>query len=1139
MKCKLLEQIWYMTKLVFYGTVIQCFMLSILLAADINAQRKSIDDIYLDIDLKNSSIKHALRVIEKETGLYFAYSDSSLDKNIKIHFSSDEVSLRDVLSYLSKKSNLQFKRVNETINVSKKRGDHEAVTETITSQSQTREISGKITSEQDIGGLPGVNVVVKGTSQGSVTDVEGNYKLEVPDDNSILVFSSVGFITEEIAVESRSIIDLIMIPDVTALDEIVVIGYGEQKKANLTGSVVTVSEADFENRVVSNPVQALQGKVAGLRVTQTTGTPGNEGLTFQIRGVNSFSSDPAISNVVKNQPLILINGIVGDLTSLDPAFIESITVLKDAASASIYGARAANGVILVTTKGGAGKGLNVSYTGRVMTQSRINLLDRYRESVDFMELVNDVVAPFTGRFYSDEVISNFKNNPSDEFPNFNHEDFYIRNVTIQNHNIQIGGATEKTNYNIGFGYWNQDGITKGFGYKRLNALFNVESQVNDFVKIGVFVSGVDGRRIEPYNGERDYLMGILSQSPTYKPTLLDGSGRYTGSNAGSLLESQGYADIASKNALAISDSDNARIYDNFFTLNSNAYVDVTLLKGLTWYSKIGANITQTDWKRRRPVLRMYSYRSGEFQGNLDNIGSEELIHRVGNEQHYTMFSHLRYQKSFNDAHNFSVMLGASQETRKLETIQGVRRGFASPNLDVLSGAPTDGQTTAGNINEFVLQSLFGRITYDYKGKYLFEANFRRDGSSRFSEDNRYGFFPSFSAGWRVSEEAFMENASSWLTNLKIRFSNGKMGNDQIGFYPYQSVLNLGKDYPFGGSLTGGGRRDQLANPNIKWEETQITDFGLDLSIKGNLFSMTFDYYDKTTDGILRIAQLPKYSGLTAPFVNEGVVNNKGVDLILGHQYNIGEFNYGVNVNFSKYTNKLIKFGTRTFDTNAMIEGKEMNRFFMYETDGIYQNQTEIDNGPTPRWPAVPGDLRFKDVDGDGAITPDDRVDVDGVNPDFFYGIEITAKWKGFDFAIFFQGEKGRKVIVNNEWSLIMPFSVHGAQPIYWWDDSWTPENQSTEKPRMFYYGAPDGQSIKAPSTFWLREASYMRLKNLSLGYTLPSHVLENVFLSNVRFFFNAENLATFSKFEFGDPERPSDNLYPMFRTLTLGATIKF
>ncbi len=1138
MKCKLLEQIWYMTKLVFYGTVIQCFMLSVIFAADINAQRKSIDDIHLDLDLKNSSIKKALKVIEKETGLYFAYSDSSIDKNVKIDYSTEDASLRDVLRYLAKKSNLQFKRVNETINVSMNVDNQLSVTEMITIV-QGREVTGRVISQEDNDGLPGVNVIVKGTSQGSVTDVEGNYKVEVPDESSTLVFSSVGFISEEVTVGQQSIIDMVMVADLTALDEIVVIGYGEQKKANLTGSIVTVNAADFENRVVSNPIQALQGKVAGLRVAQTTGTPGNEGLTFQIRGVNSFSSDPSISSVVKNQPLILINGIVGDLTTLDPSFIESITVLKDAASASIYGARAANGVILVTTKSGAGqKGLNVSYTGRVMTQSRINLLERFRESVDFMELVNDVVAPFTGRFYSDEVINNFKNNPSDEFPNFDHEKFYIRNVTIQNHNIQIGGSTGKTNYNIGLGFWNQDGITKGFGYKRLNALFNIESQVNDFVKIGIYASGVDGKRIEPYNGERDYLMGILSQSPTYKPTLLDGSGRYTGSNGGSEPESQGYADIASKNALAISDSENARIYDNSFNINSNVFMDVTLLKGLTWYSKVGIDITQTDWKRRRPVLRMYSYRSGEFQGNLDNIGTEQLEQRMGTKKHYTMFSHLRYQKSFNDAHNFSVMIGASQETQRLENIQGIRRGFASPKLDVLSGAPTDGQTNAGNIREFVLQSIFGRVTYDYKGKYLLEANFRRDGSSRFSEENRYGFFPSYSAGWRISEEAFLENAS-WLTNLKVRFSSGKMGNDQIGFYPYQSVIDLGQDYPYNGTLIGGGRRDQLANPNIRWEETKITDIGIDLNIKGDLFSMTLDYYDKTTDGILRTAQLPRYSGLQPPFVNEGVVNNKGIDLIMGHSNTIGDFRYGVNLNFSKYTNKLVKFGTRTFDLNSMIEGKEMDRYFMFQSDGIYQNQTEIDNGPTPRWPAVPGDLRYKDIDGDGAITPDDRVDVDGVNPDFFYGIEITANWKGFDFAIFFQGEQGRKVLVNNEWSLIMPFAVHGAAPIYWWDDSWTPENPSTTKPRMFYYGAPDGESIKAANTFWLREASYMRLKNLSIGYTLPSEVLEKVFLNHVRVFFNAENLATFSKFEFGDPERPSDNLYPLFRTLTLGTTIKF
>ena len=536
---------------------------------------------------------------------------------------------------------------------------------------------------------------------------------------------------------------------------------------------------------------------------------------------------------------------------------------------------------------------------------------------------------------------------------------------------------------------------------------------------------------------------------------------------------------------------------------------------------------------------MYSYRTGEFQGNLDNIGSEQLIHRMGNTQHYTIFSHLNYQKTIFEDHNFGLMVGASQETDAFEVLGGTRRGFASPSLDVLSGAPSAGQTNEGSLDEFVLRSTFGRFTYNYKSKYLFEANFRRDGSSRFSEDNRYGFFPSFSAGWRVSEENFLKGSSDWLTNLKLRFSYGKMGNDLVGLYPYQSVLALGQDYPLGSDLQGGAVKVALSNPNIRWEETEITDIGLDLSLWGSLFNMTFDYYDKTTDGILRLAQLPSTSGLLPPFVNEGVVNNKGFELILGHQNKIGEVSYGANFNFSRYRNKLVEFGTRTFDTNSFIEGKEMNRYFMYQDDGIYQNQAEIDNGPTPRWPAKPGDIRFKDVDGDGAITPDDRVDVDGVNPDFFYGLELSAQWKGFDVSAFFQGEKGRKVLVNNQWSLVLPFSVHGANPITWWDDSWTIDNPSTTKPRALAYSAPEGQSIKEPSTFWLRNTSYMRLKNLSIGYTLPSNIMDDLFLDSVRLFVNAENLMTFSKFEFGDPERPGDNLYPVFRTLTMGATIKF
>ncbi|GAA3575993.1 TonB-dependent receptor [Snuella lapsa] len=1090
----------------------------------------------ISLDLENTSIQNVFNTIESSSDFRFLYNHLKvdLDRKVSIHVKKERIS--DILKSLFADTDVYFtvKKKLIILKTSKKKEDKEVIVATPFQQS----VTGKITDANGVP-LPGASILVKGTTNGTQTDFDGNFSLNITTENAILVISYIGYTTKEIPVNNQTSITVSLEENTAELDEVVVVGYGTQKKVNLTGSVVTVSEEDFENRNVSNPVQALQGRVAGLRVTQTTGAPGNEDVTFQLRGVNSFSSDSNISSVDKNKPLVLINGLVGNMNDLDPAFIESVTVLKDAASASIYGARAANGVILVTTKKGAADKTSITYTGRIMNQSMINQLDRDWNSVNFMEKVNAWLAPYTGRYYSDEVINNFRNNPnSDEFPNFNHEDFYLKNVTINSHSLQIGGTSGKTRYNVGVGHWDQDGIAAGFTFKKTNVLVNLESEVTDYFKVGAFVNGTVSKRTEPYNGERDYLMGILSQSPTYKPWLLDGSGRYTGSNNGSLPESVGYADVSSKNAYAISNNPNALTYDDRLAINANAFADIKLLDGLNWYTKFGADITQTDYKNRRPVLRMYSYRSGEFQGNMDNIGDEQLIHRVGKREHYTIFSHLNYQKTINEDHNFGLMVGLSQETDKYETIEGIRRGFASPNLDVLSGAPSAGQTNAGNIEEFTLRSFFGRFTYNYKSKYLIEANFRRDGSSRFHKDNRYGVFPSFSAGWNISKEDFLSDVD-WLSNLKLRASYGQMGNDLVGLYPYQSVLALGKDYPFSNLLQGGALREALSNPNIRWEETEITDIGFDLAMFNNRFTMTFDYYDKTTDGILRVAQLPLSSGLLAPFVNEGVVNNKGFEIVTGYQNTINDFSYGINFNISAYKNKLVKFGARTFDLNAMIEGKEINRYFMYQADGIYQSQAEIDNGPTPRWPAAPGDIRLKDIDGDGAITPDDRIDVDGVNPDFFYGFDLTAKYKNWDFSAFFQGEQGRKVLVNNEWSLILPFTVHGANPITWWDDAWTPENPSTTKPRAIAYSAPEGQSIREATTFWLRDASYLRLKNLNIGYTLPSELMDKIFLDKVRLFVNAENLLTFSDFEFGDPERPGDNLYPMFRTLTAGATIKF
>jgi TonB-linked SusC/RagA family outer membrane protein len=611
--------------------------------------------------------------------------------------------------------------------------------------------------------------------------------------------------------------------------------------------------------------------------------------------------------------------------------------------------------------------------------------------------------------------------------------------------------------------------------------------------------------------------------------LPDGSGRFT-SRAWPQIE----VFRGEKNLLGLAAMGGA--WNRTVGLNGSVSTDVNLRENLTWTTRLGMQHDQTRNKWHRPLIPTYNWFTGDFDMYADRLSEILLNRRDSLYTYYTAYSTLNYNASFGGVHNLAVMAGTSVEKRTGERLEGSRRGFASQDLDVLDAGPAEGQTAGGRLNEYGLTSLFGRVNYNYLGKYLLEATIRRDGSSRFPPANKYAVFPAVSAGWRLSEEGFIRNRMPFLEELKLRASYGLLGKDDVrGDYPYQAALRTGYDYPFGDQVQAGVARVALNNERIRWEETKIADVGLDL-LAARGISLTADYYVKTTSGILRPSQLPGYAGLDAPVVNQGVVRNKGLELTLGYQSRVGEVQYGATAVFATYRNKVTKFGAPEIGgTTIMKEGLEIDRYFLYEADGIYKSQAEIEAGPKPLLPAVPGDIRLKDLNGDGSITADDRTDVDGRHPNFEYGLDLSASWKGLDLSAFVQGEQGRKAFVN-DWH-VRPFQGGGGI-ISWWRDAWSPENPNSEKPRLVH-SEFRSTSVWANSTYWLRDVSYLRLRNVTLGYTLPQSLSQKMRLDRARLYLTGENVLTLTPFEFGNPEQANTGSYPFYRTLMLGLDVAF
>lgn len=1009
----------------------------------------------------------------------------------------------------------------------------------------------------------GVTVVVQGdAAHGTVTDINGGYTLNNVQPNAALKFTYVGMKTQTVGVNGRTTINVVMESDEEILEEVVVVGYGTQRKVNLTGAVGNVTSDELNSRIAPSTSSLLQGRTPGLQITQNSAMPGSENVEIRIRGMGTFSS-------AGNNPLILIDGVEGDFNKLNPNMIESVSILKDAASASIYGSRAANGVILVTTKAGKEGKLAIDYMFNYSMQKPTEPMSRVTNSVEYMELINKAI-DFSGNVnvgwrYTEDEINRYRKgqDPSDpsydpkQYPNTDWLSYLIRDAAIQQHFVTINGGRGGTTFNAGLGYMDQDGLLLGTSFKRYDAQINFKSSLTERVTFGSNISMNYGIRHDTsfndtdmgnMNASRDQMRSAYAGSPLMTPQLPDGSGRWSNY----AYENKG----GNKNPIANAIAGGGQLEDANYILAS-AFLNVKVFEGLNAEIKGAVKSEEEQNKIMNATWNgaVFLPNSEGINVDLPSTSMQSFRQRNSRSKQYTLYGTLNYLKSFNDTHNLNILGGYSQESYNFERIEGYRTGYTVTDMWYLSMGPTPAQTNNSSVDEWALMSFFGRVNYDYLRKYLFEANVRYDGTSRLPSSGRWGVFPSVSAGWRITEEPFMKSVS-FLDNLKIRASWGQLGNQNIGNYPYQAILTS-SGYNFGGKMSNGYYSNKMINTNIKWETTTSTNFGLDFGFFKNKLSGSVDWFHKYTTDILRGLQVPNFVGISGPTVNQGEMKNVGWEFVVGYDDKIGDFRYSIKANLDTYKNTLMKYGAEEISgVNIRREGLPWNTYYVLIQDGVYQNQKEIDEEMFNGVPVVrkyagavvikPGDIRYKDISGpdgvpDGIIDANyDRAPIAGSFPRFGYGFNINLAYKMFDLSCFFQGIEGKKQYVSS-WG-ISPFNQASPPPVFW-RNAWDGEGTSNFIPHIYMDGYGPMQS--GNSSFFLRDASYLRMKSLQFGVNLPERIISKVALKNARFFFSGDNLLTFTKFFDGqiDPERTgqgsSDALYPQARIYTFGLKATF
>ncbi|MEI6408559.1 MAG: TonB-dependent receptor [Bacteroidota bacterium] len=969
--------------------------------------------------------------------------------------------------------------------------------------------------------LIGVTILVKGTPSGAVTDVSGIFKLSAAPD-AVLVVSYTGMETQEIPLEGKTSLNIELQDAANALNQVVVVGYGTAQKRDIAGAVSSVGTERLAKRNPRSIEEAFQGEVSGVQITNA-GRPGDQ-ATVRIRGYGSLNN---------NSPLILVDNVeIGRFATVDPNDIESVTVLKDAASAAIYGNRAANGVILITTKKGKGERQTLSYNnwfGWQKSTSKIPMLN----ASDYVMLINEAVDNVNvdraasgqtelAHIYSDEEVAKWKG-----VQGTNWQDELLRTGFMQNHYMNLSTARESSKYGFSLGFTQQDGIYIGTDYTRFYGKFSAEHTFRKKLKLG---HNINLAYTKQNTGGDYYVSRVFMMAPTVPVRFKDGSYGFDDKDPGNGDK---------KNPVAMVD-----YIDWTNTQNQaygNIYAEYEFFPGLTFTSRF-------NFDRR---IEEKNYLEHEYRlGNVSQTGFTDVADfkdRTWNTDNFLTFKHL-----FNNKHSLNATLGTYAFHHYNNYLSA--KGFFAPGVTdyvtTLNAVGPNNREIYGQPTEYKILSVFGRAEYNYDSRYYVSATLRRDGTSRFAPDRRWGNFPSVGLAWRLSGEPFMQRLKK-ISDVKLRASWGELGNSAIGDYDWQSRVSFNQNYVFDNTLAPGAAPTALANQKISWETTTQTNLGLDLGFFADMLTFKIDWYRKDTRDILLFVPQPGTIGAAgSQRQNIGKVRNQGWEFEAKFNPTIRKVNLSIGGNLALVSNKVLDMGGvwytvgREGYSHIYREGYALRSLWGYKTDGIYQNKAQVEAGP--HWPgAGPGDLIFKDINGDGKITADDRTFLGNSIPDFTYGLNLSAEWKGLDFSMLFQGVYGNKIMYANA-----NFGGPGLGNFLYHENlqasalnRWHGEGTSTTQPRLYWRSDPGNNN--ANSDFFVQDGSYLRLKNLQIGYSLPKKWLKNAGISTFRIYAGGTNLWTLTKYPGFDPEIAMESSdvygwdYPMAKTWIIGLNLDF
>lgn len=1140
------------------------------------------------VKLRNASVKELFSVIEKQTSYRFSYRDAEIKGKGNVTISATNRELKQLLEGELSKLGLKYAVSGNKIIVTPVAAAASA---------QPKKVTGKVV---DANGEPVIGATIKeqGTANGTITDFDGNFTLDVAD-NAMLEVSYIGYKSQELKAVAGKTLSVTLKEDTEVLDEVVVVGYGTQKKVNLTGAV---SSVDFGEQVKSRPItnvsNALAGMSAGVQVMQNSGQPGNDGSSIRIRGIGTLNS---------NEPLVLVDGIEGNIDSVNPQDIENISILKDAASSSIYGSRAASGVVLITTKKGVSGKISVSYNGKVSYAQPTNLLELVTDYADYMEWVNESFENIgQNKHFAQTTIDLWREKSKDPnglneygvpnyvaYPNTDWQNVLFTHGLVQDHSISVNGGTDKLRMLMSAGYLDNPGLVDNTGIKKYSFRVNLESKINKWLTIGTRTFAfLQDKESGNFGNANNY----MSQTTPGVYPMWNGTYGYP----------EAPEEIASANnllyTLNMKGGENQKTH-----FNTTFYSSVMPVKGLSWEFNLNYQrywLEERSWDNAIEKVRLSD---GTIM--LPKKSPSEMSTSFSNtsDYSYTLENLLRYNTTFKKVHDFGVLVGYQEFYYRQNTSSGEKKGLIDSSVHT-PGSATDMIEIGGGTTDRASRSFFGRINYSYKSKYLFEANLRHDGHSRYDKKHRWGTFPSFSAAWRLSEEDFMVGMHNWLDNFKIRISYGTLGNNggtSVGDYEAQATYGS-SSYSFGGKLVSGLAVSALANPLLEWETSSMINGGIDLNAFSNRLSFTFDAFYRRTTGILYQPSIPLTVGdKTAPRKNIAEMSTKGIEISLGWHDKLGEVDYMVSGNFSYTPNKVDYYkgtlnkrwvddgnGYWVYDNlgevsssatsvNPIIEGHMKNEFFLknpYQgtgrgfdvdgilggpVDGMIRTETDMEwvkkmlaNGYSMRPNNVVakdkiwyGDYIYADVNGDGVYGGDDDRVFQNISsdPKYTFGMQFSVAWRGFDMSMNWAGQAGFKLYWAPTTGYNSPTTRIGfslgkdvAENHYYYN----PENPADDRTNInAKYGrlvaANSGYQNTEPSSLYLFNANYLKLKNITLGYTFPIEIMKRINISNLRLYTSIENVFSIDKYPGQDPELGATPGYTSVRQFTLGVNVSF